>query len=103
MRPYDLMPAAAADLRNIARYTLRQWGVRQQRRYARQLEACLHAIGDSTTVSRAFSNRYPQVQVTHCQHHHIFYVRPNGQKPRIIAVLHERMDLVARLVERLAR
>lgn len=40
MRPYDLTPAAAADLRDIARHTLRQWGARQQRRYARQLEAC---------------------------------------------------------------
>jgi plasmid stabilization system protein ParE len=38
MLPYELTPAAEADVRDIARYTLRQWGVRQQRRYARLLE-----------------------------------------------------------------
>lgn len=102
MRQYVLTAAAAADLRDIARYTLRQWGARQQQRYARQLEACCHAIGNRTASSRTFSKRYPQVQVMRCQHHYIFYLRPIGQKSHIIAVLHERMDLLTRLEERLA-
>ena len=101
MGPYDLTPAAAADLRSIARHTLRQWGARQQRRYAGQLEACCHAIGDRTAVSRSFSDRNPHVQVVHCRHHYIFYLRPSGRTPLVIAVLHERMDLPARLKGRL--
>jgi hypothetical protein len=48
---YELTPAAEADLREIARYTLRQWGVRQQRRYARQLEACFQGIADGSLSS----------------------------------------------------
>ena len=40
MTLYNLTPAATADLREIAGYTLRQWGDQQQRRYARLLEAC---------------------------------------------------------------
>lgn len=102
MRPYDLTPAAAADLRSIARHTLRQWGARQQRRYARELEACCHAIADRTAVSRSFSDRCPQVRVMHCRHHYIFHVCPSGRKPLVIAVLHEHMDLPARLEGRLA-
>lgn len=101
MRSYDLTPAAASDLRDIARHTLRQWGPRQQQRYARELETCCQAIGDRTAISRIFSDRCPSVQVMHCRHHYIFYLTPSGRKPVIIAFLHERMDLTARLRERL--
>ena len=103
MLPYELTPAAEADLREVARYTLRQWGARQQRRYARQLETCFRGIADGSLRSRDFSERYPQVRVTRCQYHYIFHLHAEGQKPRIFAVLHERMDLLARIGERLSR
>ena len=59
---YDLTPAAEADLREIARYTLRRWGARQQR-YARQLAACFRRIAEGRARSKTFSERYPQVRV----------------------------------------
>lgn len=99
---YDLTPAAAADVREIARYTLRQWGEAQQRRYAELLKACFQRIANKTVASRTFSERYPQVRITRCEHHYVFYILPDGQPPRIIAVLHERMDFVARLATRLS-
>ncbi len=102
MLPYELTPAAEADLRDIVRYTLRQWGERQARRYACLLEAGFRTIAAGHTVSRTFSKRYPQVQVTRCEHHYVFYLHQEGQKPRILAVLHENMDLLARLGERLS-
>ena len=101
MLPYELTPSAASDLRDIARHTLTRWGRRQQQRYARQLESCCQAIGDGTTVSRMFSHRHPSVCVMRCQHHYIFYLTPADGKPVIIAFLHERMDLTARLQGRL--
>ena len=103
MWPYELTPTAEADLREIARYTLRQWGVRQQRRYARLLEACFRGIAESSARSWDFSEQYPQLRVTPCQHHYVFSLHPEGMKPRIIAVLHERMDLLTRIGERLSR
>ena len=99
---YALTPAAEADLRDIARYTLRQWGERQARRYARLLEAGFRRIAEGRAVSKTFSERYPQVWVTRCEHHYVFYLHPEGQKPRILAVLHEHMDLLARLEDRLS-
>jgi toxin ParE1/3/4 len=102
MVPYELTPDAERDLREIARYTLRQWGVRQQRRYASALEARFRAIAQRCIVPRPFSPAYPDVFVSHCEHHYIFYLHPEGQKPRILAVFHENMDLLARLAERLA-
>lgn len=71
MVPYDLTPAAEADLRDIVRYTLRQWGARQAQRYVRLLEAGLRMIAEGRAVSRTFSERYPQVWVTRCEHHYI--------------------------------
>lgn len=102
MLPYELAPAAEADLREIARYTLWQWGKRQARRYLRLLEAGLRKIAEGRAVFRTFSARYPQVRVSRCQHHYVFYLHPEGQKPRILAVLHENMDLLARLGDRLS-
>ena len=100
--PYELTSDAEHDLREIARYTLRQWGARQQQRYARLLEAGFRSITQRRIVPRPFSPHYPDVFVSHCEHHYIFYLHPEGQKPRIFAVFHENMDLLARLAERLA-
>jgi len=100
MRPYDLTLAAEADLEEIASYTLEQWGERQQRRYAELLEACFQGIAANTVRSRTVSSRYPQVRVTRCEHHYVFYFVPKGKKPLIIAVLHERMDFLTRLASR---
>ena len=102
MVPYELTLDAERDLREIARYTLWQWGARQQRRYASLLEAGFRAIAQQRIVPRPFSLAYPDVFVSHCAHHYIFYLHPEGQKPRIVAVFHENMDLLARLAERLA-
>lgn len=102
MLPYELTPDAERDLREIARYTLRQWGARQQRRYASLLEAGFRALAQRRIVPRPFFPAYPDVFVSHCEHHYIFYLHPEGQKPRIFAVFHENMDLLARLAERLA-
>ena len=100
MLPYELTREAEADVLEIARYTRRQWGAAQQRRYAGLLEACFQGIAAKTVRARTFSSRYPQVQMTRCEHHYIFYLVREGKKPRILAVLHERMDFLARLAQR---
>lgn len=103
MNAYDLIPEAEADLRSILRYTIEQWGVEQAQHYADLLEAGFHKIATKKAASRTFSEVYPQVRVTKCEHHYIFYLpqQPTSSRPLIIAVLHERMDLVSRLKSRL--
>lgn len=102
MIPYELTPAAETDLREIARYTRRQWGVAQSRDYARRLTSCFQTIADGEVVQRTFSDLFPELLVMRCEHHFIFYLHPEGQKPEIIAVLHERMDMIARLSNRMS-
>jgi toxin ParE1/3/4 len=100
---YDLTRAARQDIRGIWVYTAEQWGERQADRYTGRLETCFGRIAEGRARSQSFSERYPQVRVTRCEHHYVFYVQPEGQKPLIIAVLHERMDMLARIGARLSR
>ena len=86
----------------VGPYTRRQWGEAQSRQYARTLATCFQKIADGEIVQRSFSNRFPELLAARCEHHFIFYLHPEGQKPRIIAVLHERMDLIVRLRDRLS-
>jgi plasmid stabilization system protein ParE len=95
------MSSAEDDIKDIARYTLKQWGKKQSLQYAALLEESFLDIVGGTSLSRAFSEHYPQIQVTRCEHHYIFYTHLEGQRPCIIAVLHERMDRVAKLKNRL--
>jgi toxin ParE1/3/4 len=99
---YSLTLAAQEDLREIARYTLKQWGPAQSLRYAGLLEQCFVQIAAGSRLSRSVSERYPVLQVCRCEHHYVFYVHPQDRKPQIIAVLHEKMDLLQRLKGRLA-
>jgi toxin ParE1/3/4 len=101
MQPYELTASAQADLKDIARYTIAKWGKKQSLHYADLLEMRFREIASRTAYSRALSHRYPQILVSRCEHHYIFYVHPEGKPPRIIAVLHEKMDLLARLKNRL--
>lgn len=101
MMNYELTAEAEEDLKQIARYTVKQWGKRQSLKYAKLLDACFLKIANRTVLSRSFSENYPQVKFTHCEHHYVFYVDFESRPPCIIAVLHEEMDIVARLEERL--
>jgi plasmid stabilization system protein ParE len=100
MTAYDLTPEAEEDLKDIIRYTIRQWGTEQGQRYANLLSSGLNRIAENKAVSRTFSQKYPELRVTRCEHHYIFYL-PRSPRPLIIAVLYERMDLLSRLQNRL--
>ena len=102
MIPYHIIPAAEADLREIARYTRRQWGEVQARRYARTLASCFQKIAAGEVVQRSFSDHFPDLLASRCEHHFIFYLLPEGQKPQMIAVLHECMDLISGFRNRLS-
>lgn len=102
MLPYQLTPLAQADLESIASYTLDKWGKAQVLRYGELLEQRFREIANRTANSRPFSQRFPQVLVNRCEHHYIFFLHPEVQKPCIIAVLHERMNLVSWLDKRLS-
>lgn len=102
MHGYRITPECRDDLLDIARYTLDTWGAEQYAYYRDQLADCFNRIASQIIVQRHFSKIYPELCVVRCEHHYIFYFPPENDQPAIvIAVLHEKMDCIARLKSRL--
>ena len=99
MKTYDLSLAAEEDLRNIWCYTYDTWGVDQAEKYFNQIEACCEAIGNGCARSKSFNELPNDVRIHRCEHHYVVWL--DVERPIIIAILHERMDFVQRLKDRL--
>ena len=100
MPGYRLSVAAEADLTGIWDYTFETWGEAQADRYLEQMEACFERIAAGQAVCRDFPEIDTRLQSCHCEHHYVFFLTSNTDVI-IIAVLHERMDLMTRLQGRL--
>jgi len=92
---------AEAELREIVRYTTRQWGVAQARVYARQIDAVAAALAAGQGVFKDWGDLLPGLRVQAAGSHYVFCVHRPGQTALILAILHQRMDLMARLKDRL--
>ncbi|MEQ1496290.1 MAG: type II toxin-antitoxin system RelE/ParE family toxin [Novosphingobium sp.] len=98
---YAFTIEADADLAGIVEYTRRQWGDDQARRYLSQLHMCLDQIVDDGGHHKSVANLLQPMRVLRCQHHYIYCLPRSHEPALIIAILHERMNLIARLAERL--
>lgn len=100
MARYVFTAEADADLDGIVDYTRRQWGDDQARRYLAQLRICLDRIADKDGRFRLETAFKLPLRVLRCQHHYIYCLPRDGMPALILAILHERMDLVARIADR---
>ncbi|WP_269537291.1 type II toxin-antitoxin system RelE/ParE family toxin [Cerasicoccus fimbriatus] len=98
---YRLTRQADADLVSIIRYTLDTWGDEQTEKYVARLEACFVEIANQRVVAKSFSKSFPELHVVRCQHHFVFYLEHSRAPASIVAILHERMDMLSRLTDRL--
>ena len=100
-RSYILTNSAEADLREITRYTATHWGAARCRTYIAALEEKAEAVARGQGVFKDMSSLLPGLRVASSGKHYIFCM-PQADRPAIIlAVLHERMDMLARLKARL--
>lgn len=99
--PFILTEAAEADLRAIIRYTRREWGDAQVRKYAEDLERGIERLALAEGVWRDISALYPRMRLARVAHHYVFCLPQDNAPALIVAIFHERMDLMARLAERL--
>lgn len=99
MKPYDLTLGAEEDLRGIWRYTCEIWGLDQAEAYYDRIEVCCETVGTGRARSKTIDGLPEGVRIHRCEHHYIVWL--DGPRPIIIAVLHERMDFVRRLKDRL--
>ena len=98
---YVLTLEAEADLRGIIRYTRQQWSDQQVRVYIGRLERGIARLAARQGAYRDMSDLYPKLLMAHCEHHYAFALTREGAPALVVAILHERMDLMTRLAERL--
>jgi toxin ParE1/3/4 len=98
---YVLTEAAEADLRAIIRYTREQWGDAQLRRYIATLERGIADLAAGQSPFKDMSALFPALRMARCGHHSVFCLPREGLPALIVAIFHERMDLMKRLAERL--
>ena len=101
MATYQLTALAREDLREVARYTVKTWGTKQARRYQVSLESFFEAIAENKIQGHTFTRRRPDLLFARCEHHFVFFLRRENSCPLILAVFHEKMDLMMRMRKRL--
>ena len=99
MQSYDVTLAAEEDLRDIWRYTYETWGFDQAETYFDRIGACCEAIGNRRARSKTLDGLPDGIRIYRCEHHYVVWL--DEDRPIIIAILHERMDFVRRLKDRL--
>lgn len=98
---YVLSSAAEADLREIIRYTRDRWGAAQVRTYIGKLQHGIERVAAGHGTFKDMSALYPALRMGHCEHHYIFCLPRDDAPALVVALLHERMDLMVRLMDRL--
>ncbi len=98
---YELSPGADEDLENIARYTLKTWGVEQTRKYMSALEKCIENLAQGVGRFKELEGLQPGMRMVRCEHHYIFGLMRPESPMLVVAVLHEKMDTIRRVRKRL--
>ncbi|WP_420960951.1 type II toxin-antitoxin system RelE/ParE family toxin [Brucella sp. IR073] len=101
MTGYILAKAAETDLRDIMQSTRKQWGAPQMRRYIAALKQGITSLAAGRGASKDMSALYPSLRMARCEHHYVFCLSRKDAPALIIAIFHERMDLMTRLADRL--
>ncbi len=98
---YEISKVAEEDWSNIARYTLEKFGEKQVQRYTNQLVKCIEDLANNVGLYKEKSISNHRVLIKRCQKHYIFSLIQDDKPILIIAIFHEKMDLMKRLKSRL--
>lgn len=96
MRRLSLSPDAIADIDRIGRYSKRQWGAEQSRRYGQQLTARLIGLKTPTRNGRRRLDVDQQVRCVKSGRHLIFF-DIHGDRVVVLCILHEAMLATERI------
>ncbi|GAB5347949.1 type II toxin-antitoxin system RelE/ParE family toxin [Alteriqipengyuania sp. 357] len=91
MRELRLSRKAAADLSDIADFTIAEFGIEQARKYRDQFAKCFASLLDNPMLGRSADELAPGLRRIRQQAHVVFY-EPSEEAVLIVRVLHHRMD-----------
>jgi toxin ParE1/3/4 len=96
-RPAVFRPKAVADLDAIWRYTARHWGATQADAYVRAIVETCRAVARGEHTGTDASDLRPGYRKLRIGRHIAFYRPKDDGSVEVVRILHERMDLPARL------
>lgn len=96
MREVILRPEATRDIEDIADYTIDQWGADQARRYLTELRRAIEQLA-STGGRYATNDKLSPGLRKMRSGQHLVYFLIDVATVDVVRVLHERMDVKARL------
>jgi toxin ParE1/3/4 len=88
---YTLSNQAAEDLSEIARYTVRQFGVDQAKKYGQELESSFGQLATFPLMGKSAEALFPSLRRFEFRSHAVFYL-PRADDLYIVRVLHISMD-----------
>ena len=98
--PVKIYPPVEARLLEIWNYSCEKWGEEQADSYVRNLFAALNSLPTRRKSWRSFQDKMlPGVWFVRHENHFIFFRELPGGSLGIISILHEAMNLPARLKE----
>ena len=97
---FRLSKAAELDLLNIWRYTCQTWSENQADKYLDELDAVCSQISSGQLIVKQMPDVHPDLRYCHHARHYVFWLAE--PEPIIIAFLHDRMELVKHLIDRVA-
>lgn len=98
MGTFTLTTRARADLKSIAVYTQRKWGIEQRRIYIRQFDETFHTLSDNPEVGSECDFIKPGYRKFPVTSHIIFYRNVSQSNIEIVRILHKNMDAKERLI-----
>jgi toxin ParE1/3/4 len=93
MAEVALRPRARADLKEIARYSLKTWGKAQASKYTRAIHQTMKQLAKKPELGRRCDVVHEGLRVYPSGKHLVFYLT-TSEGIDVIRVLHERRDLV---------
>jgi toxin ParE1/3/4 len=90
---YRLTRQAAADLKDIYRYTRRRWGKAQAEQYTSQLQQCFTMLAVRPHAGRTREELQPPGLHSFVQGSHVIFYQPQPYGVLIVRVLHGNQDV----------
>ncbi|WP_075342481.1 type II toxin-antitoxin system RelE/ParE family toxin [Tenacibaculum agarivorans] len=101
MSSFVLSFEAELDLENIVEYTIRKHGEDQILKYVTQLQEDTEQLALGMGHYKQLTDIHPKLRMVKSGKHYVFGITRENDLMIVIAILHERMNLVQRLKNRL--
>ena len=88
---FQLTNKAYDDLKNIAAYTQKTWGIEQRREYLSRLDRSFRLIAGNVGIGRN-CDHIREGYRSHLVGRHLVFYRVEGEMVTVVRVLHQNMD-----------